>query len=163
VLEQEPKLGNKGQGALEYMMTYGWAILIMGVVAVVLWQMGVFNPATTPPGCTGFSQIRPADWRAVKSSNNVSLTLSNDAGTKIRLDEVNVTINGVSCVKILGGVEMRAGATYPVGSSDTPTDCPNLVPDAKGYYRAEITIVYKNIASEIDHRSVGECHGTVEP
>jgi hypothetical protein len=34
----------KGQSALEYMMTYGWAILIIVIVAVILYSMGIFNP-----------------------------------------------------------------------------------------------------------------------
>jgi len=34
----------KGQSALEYMMTYGWAILIIVIVVVILYSMGIFNP-----------------------------------------------------------------------------------------------------------------------
>jgi len=35
---------NKGQGAMEILLTYGWAILVVIIVGVVLWQMGIFNP-----------------------------------------------------------------------------------------------------------------------
>jgi len=34
----------KGQTALEYLITYGWAILVILVVLAVLWYYGVFNP-----------------------------------------------------------------------------------------------------------------------
>ncbi|MBE5728259.1 hypothetical protein IHE51_00125, partial [Candidatus Parvarchaeota archaeon] len=34
----------RSQSALEYMMTYGWAILIIVIVAVVLYSMGIFSP-----------------------------------------------------------------------------------------------------------------------
>jgi len=33
----------KGQATMEYLMTYGWAILIIIVVIGVLWKMGVFD------------------------------------------------------------------------------------------------------------------------
>ncbi len=46
----------KGQSALEYMMTYGWAILIIVIVAVILYSMGIFNPrASVTAGSSGFS------------------------------------------------------------------------------------------------------------
>ena len=33
----------KSQSAMEYLMTYGWAILIIAVVLAVLFQLGVFS------------------------------------------------------------------------------------------------------------------------
>ncbi len=33
----------KAQSAMEYLMTYGWAILIMGVVLAALFALGLFN------------------------------------------------------------------------------------------------------------------------
>ncbi|MCL5239398.1 MAG: LamG domain-containing protein [Candidatus Marsarchaeota archaeon] len=44
----------KAQSAMEYLMTYGWAILIIAVVLGALFQLGVFNSGTfspkAPPG-----------------------------------------------------------------------------------------------------------------
>lgn len=36
----------KAQSAMEYLMTYGWAILIIAVVMGALYQLGIFNPGT---------------------------------------------------------------------------------------------------------------------
>jgi len=48
------KASAKAQSAMEYLMTYGWAILIIAVVLGALFQLGVFNPMTfapkAPPG-----------------------------------------------------------------------------------------------------------------
>jgi len=48
------KASSKAQSAMEYLMTYGWAILIISVVLAALFQLGVFNPMTfapkAPPG-----------------------------------------------------------------------------------------------------------------
>lgn len=44
----------KAQSAMEYLMTYGWAILIIAVVLGVLFQLGIFNSTNfaprAPPG-----------------------------------------------------------------------------------------------------------------
>ncbi len=44
----------KLQSAMEYLMTYGWAILIIAVVLGALFQLGIFNASTftpkAPPG-----------------------------------------------------------------------------------------------------------------
>ena len=51
-------LGHKSQSALEYMMTYGWAILIIVVIAVALYSMGIFNPSSNVTvTVTGFSDL----------------------------------------------------------------------------------------------------------
>jgi len=48
------KASAKAQSAMEYLMTYGWALLIIAVVLAALFQLGVFNPMTfapkAPPG-----------------------------------------------------------------------------------------------------------------
>jgi len=43
------KVSAKAQSAMEYLMTYGWAILIISVVLAALFQLGVFNPMTFAP------------------------------------------------------------------------------------------------------------------
>lgn len=152
----------KGQTALEYLMTYGWMLVIIAIVAVVLYQYGVFTPPTTPPGCTGFSQASPLDWKAsVQDDGNLTLTVINNAGTKIRLTGVNATIfdNGV-CEWNEGPAELRAGQVMQLSMAP----CLDSGSPGEGeYYKAEITIVYENVASGIDHNSVGECHGSLEP
>ena len=39
----------KGQAAMEYLMTYGWAILIIVVVVAALYAMGVFKQKAAIP------------------------------------------------------------------------------------------------------------------
>ena len=39
----------RSQSAMEYLMTYGWAILIIAVVLAALFELGVFNPMTFAP------------------------------------------------------------------------------------------------------------------
>jgi hypothetical protein len=39
--------GQKLQSAMEYLMTYGWAILILAIVASVLFAIGAFSPGNS--------------------------------------------------------------------------------------------------------------------
>ncbi len=50
---------NRGQSATEFLMTYGWLVLIVALVLVALFQLGVFNPTNfaprvPPSACTIF-------------------------------------------------------------------------------------------------------------
>jgi len=58
------KRNSKLQSAMEYLMTYGWAILIIAVVLGALFQLGVFNSSSfapkAPPGaCQVFRPSGP--------------------------------------------------------------------------------------------------------
>ena len=69
--------GKRSQSALEYMMTYGWAILIIVIVAVILYSMGIFNPSSSVTTTSvGFSPF------VVSSAvcNDFGLIVSIDSG-----------------------------------------------------------------------------------
>lgn len=48
------RMENKGQSALEYLMTYGWALVVIVVVVAVLYALGVFNIGGSLETCSGF-------------------------------------------------------------------------------------------------------------
>ena len=55
----------KGQGAMEYLMTYGWALLVIIIVGAALFALGVLNPATYQQRrCTGFQYFTYMDQKA---------------------------------------------------------------------------------------------------
>ena len=43
--------GTQAQSAMEYLMTYGWSILILAVVIAALYLLGVFNASSALNGC----------------------------------------------------------------------------------------------------------------
>ncbi len=53
-----PEKRLKSQSAMEYLMTYGWAILIVAIVLIALFQLGIFNGTRLEPHATaGACQI----------------------------------------------------------------------------------------------------------
>jgi hypothetical protein len=57
----------KAQSAMEYLMTYGWAILIIAVVLGVLFQLGVFNSSSFAP------RSPPGSCQVLRTSGTASL------------------------------------------------------------------------------------------
>ena len=80
----------KSQSAMEYLMTYGWAILIIAVVLAVLFQLGVFSSASfTSTSCTaqaGFLCAHPI----MNTTGNVLITLG-QAGSQ------TITVTALGC------------------------------------------------------------------
>ncbi len=57
----------RAQSAMEYLMTYGWAILIIAIVLVALFSLGVFNSANFAP------RAQPGSCQVIRTAAQVSL------------------------------------------------------------------------------------------
>ena len=106
-------LDRKGQGAMEYLMTYGWAILVVMIVGVVLWQLGIFGGG---PGAAntarGFGRIKVMD-PSIKyvQDGTLTFTIMNGAG-----QTVSDLVMGVPSPCTAGAInsDMSAGGTQAV-------------------------------------------------
>ncbi len=86
----------KGQGALEYLMTYGWALLIIVVVGAALYSLGVLNPATyTQSNCAGLQYFTFRDQRLNASQYSIEVLNGNrDINvTALRADGNSLTLS----------------------------------------------------------------------
>jgi hypothetical protein len=86
----------KGQTAVEYLMTYGWAILIILIVAGVLAYYGIFAPSGfLGPTARGFGQIAVlSPWSLAASTGGLTLTVENRVGGTINITQINSTVSG---------------------------------------------------------------------
>ena len=55
------KRNKKAQAAMEFLTTYGWAILILIIIIVALANLGVFKGPRTPNSCTSAPPISCSD------------------------------------------------------------------------------------------------------
>jgi hypothetical protein len=85
---------NRGQGAMEYLMTYGWAILVVMIVGIVMWQLGIFNLNQGSTTTTGFSKIKPQLAGVNKRGITLTAVFTNGAGTTIDLRTMTGRKNG---------------------------------------------------------------------
>ena len=49
----------RGQSSMEYVMTYGWAVLVVMIIGVAMWQAGIFNTSPSSVNILGFAKIKP--------------------------------------------------------------------------------------------------------
>ena len=110
-------LTNKAQAALEYLQTYAWAILVVLVVGLVLWQMGIFGSHADVNRAVGFGKIQVLEpsIKYVKKTgtaeqivtNNLNFTIINTVGNHIHGLEIETggDCNG-SILTCSGGVTL---------------------------------------------------------
>ena len=81
----------KSQSALEYLMTDGWAILVIVIVAGVLYSLGIFSPSSALSATvTGFAGL--GNVGAVCMSNGaLGISIGNSQGNLINVTEINAT------------------------------------------------------------------------
>ena len=96
------------QSAMEYLMTYGWAILIIAVVLGALFQLGVFNAGTfaprAPPGaCQVFRPNGPG------STNFINL----EGVCSGELPQYVAWFDGTAGIAIRHGTTAQFGAGNP--------------------------------------------------
>jgi len=100
-------MDSKAQGAMEYLMSYGWAILVIMAVGGVMWQLGVFNVGgSVPPTATGFQALKPLLptcemrnllWWPPGNYNGFTCQFVNAAGGEIAIQDLMVTVDNDTC------------------------------------------------------------------
>ncbi len=109
------KRTRKGQAALEFLTTYGWAIMVVLVMIGALAYFGVFNASDLlPPKCVFTTGITCRDYAAFDNGGDLQFMflLENGLGTSIRIpqDQVVVSANGLSAVCTNGSWPLTIGA-----------------------------------------------------
>ena len=101
----------KGQAAMEYLFTYGWALLILVAVIIAILATGVFNPSyfvseecSIQPdiACTGFQLYK-------NGGTNLNIRIENRLGYRIYLDEVEFLKNDEVIATENVGAEIEQG------------------------------------------------------
>ncbi len=77
----------KAQAAMEFLMTYGWAILVVLAAIAALAYFGVLSPSKMlPQTVTGFTALTPLGSPAGdKASGAIYISLKNNAGSTINI------------------------------------------------------------------------------
>lgn len=137
---------------MEYLMTYGWAILIVIIVAAVLFSLGVFDPgAYTTTSAVGFPGFNvPVNSYAVQSSNdNITWKLTNGVGATVNVTAISLTLGpheDTDCFTQIGKrALMKPGETITI-ICDINGDIATASSITAGTsYSARIELTYDNI------------------
>ena len=153
----------KAQTAMEYLMTYGWAILIVIIVGAALYALGIFNPAAySQSAAIGFQnfQIPQGGWQ-LTSGGTLTLQIKNMAGSNIDITQVQATYAGST------GTNNTVSGSFAPGGSKTITMpaaswSPALTTPLSGSYSIPVTITFDNLDTGMaGFKSAGTLTGTI--
>ncbi len=152
----------RGQAAMEFLITYGWAILaaiiVIGIVGVFFSPRAQLSPACvlSPPFyCVASEAAVVADLQTGQSG--VAIEVRNNGNTIIQdpIPEI-ITPQGISCSGSSGYVQTipAGGTAVLLGLCDT-----QLVEGED--FNAEITITYTTSGSQLERTSTGTMYAKV--
>ena len=163
-------LFKKAQAAMEFLMTYGWAILVVLVVIGALSYFGVLSPATLlPEKCTFPVSVSCIDHQVTPTQ--LSLVIQNGAGRDMIVRDISASSDalgdssgGQGCALTTTDVNLRNSqrSTFVMDNAEAagpPTSC-TFTDRGRDKNRYNITIFYSWLDSPtIEHRLNGELLG----
>ena len=149
----------KAQSAMEYLMTYGWAILIVIIVAAALYALGVFNPSTlTGQRSTGFPNLgAPSEWQY--SATTFNIIMRNNLGQSVSLSGGNHTVTCGTAGAAVNLTDTGSG-DWAAGAARTfqATGCTSLGTGSS--YSLTVNVQYQKSGGTYWNTEVGTVTGT---
>ena len=143
----------KAQSALEYLMTYGWALVVIVIVIAAL--VFLINPTQVGPNnCTGFSRFPISNHQVSATNETITYVLSNQTGG----DATSVIFTATGTV---GGATIND--TYDYGTfraNDQNTVIINSAADlGTGNYDISLGLTYTD-RDNLTRTDTASCKGT---
>ena len=150
-------------------MTYGWAILVVMIVGIVMWQLGIFNPGgTQATTMQGFGAVKPQlAGTGLSSDGQFTGTFLNAGGASIQVKKVKVVMEEPTTESASTDAHSNAAtweananqhilATFSVGGLGNP--------DAGESYSASVEVTYEVRigGTTVTRKSSGILRGPIE-
>ncbi len=155
------RYSRKGQAAMEFLMTYGWAIVAVILSISALAYFGVLNPGRLlPSSCTLFPGVACTDIKVTEDTGGgtpngvVTLVLSNGLGSNLVISDFElVGINCVSSSKQLNGAILPQ--TLGDGEQGILTINKCATGNSRSRFKSDISIIYTVASSIFSHTRIG--------
>jgi hypothetical protein len=154
----------KGQAAMEFLMTYGWAILVVIAAIAALAYFGVLDPARLLPERCQFPAGMDCIDKASITSTSITVALRNNQGFPVTVDSVNVT--GCNTPVVFVGATSTTPEAIPYATAVPNNEvfrvqvtCTGLTSGAK--FDEDFTVGYTNTESGLSNQAVGSVRGRV--
>lgn len=154
----------KGQAAMEFLMTYGWAILAAIIAIGVLAYFGVFSPGRFVQDSVFISAPLGAESAQALTNGNVSIELRNGAGQTITIsNESAITASAptTGTCSPTGGLNVQANSS---GTTIVTFECSGIAASmtAGERFRGDITIRYTAGTAAFESTSTGSITQTIQ-
>ena len=153
----------KGQAAMEFLMTYGWAILVVLAAIAALAYFGVLSPDRFIPdkclvqgggvSCTEFSATQTG---GVGNFGQVKFVLTSGGGKDIGGIQVNLTASpSAASTSCLGASNRTAAGPASIVDGETGTyvvDCTQAIGTK---FRGNVKVVFTPTQGQLQQTAVG--------
>jgi uncharacterized protein (UPF0333 family) len=152
----------KGQAAMEFLMTYGWAILAAIVAIGVLAYFGVFSPGRLAGSSTIVNNPFYANaWQVDSSPLQLSLELTNNGGDTLTVSQITVTGTGASAADNCDTGAITTSMAPGVLTTFTIA-CTGATMTAGENYAGNILITYTKQGSTLTQTSTGTIRAPIQ-
>jgi len=147
-----------GQAALDFLLTYGWALALVGIVVAIFFVLGVFDISNFMGNkAVGFSDVAVKNWR-MNTNGTFSLILTSHATQNINITNVSIAIdNQTSQINATVG-KLAIGASSRMLS--TASRAFDAQPAGTGYV-AKVSIDFIDMDTGFAQSSTGTLVGKV--
>ncbi|MFH1649016.1 MAG: hypothetical protein ABIA93_00520 [Candidatus Woesearchaeota archaeon] len=167
----------KGQAAMEFLMTYGWAILVVLAAIGALAYFGVLSPDRfLPPKCTITGGFSCTEYRI--DATGPIVKIQNNLGVDSTVTNVNIEVKTESFESV-GGASCGANIIFATSTvvnngdyvfigktADAATNRVAFTTDTctllTGKFRGTITVDYVKLGESVAHQASGDISGNVE-
>lgn len=81
---------SRGQAAMEFLTTYGWMFMIVGLAGGALAYFGVFDLDNFAPESCVFNQNFHCERSIIKTNGDISLEVRNNLGETVTLKRIDI-------------------------------------------------------------------------
>ncbi len=156
-----------GQAAMEFLMTYGWAILVVLAAIGALAYFGVLSPDKfLPEKCTANPPFACTQYKVSQGYNTVNMSLQNSVGTGVKFITVKLRCDSTG-TEYAGAIGNNA--TIPNGEATTVSfvasngsvttaayGLAGCTPLSEGNrFKASYEIVYQKESESVTHSGSG--------
>ena len=156
-MEKEVKMRRKGQAAMEFLMTYGWAILaaivVIGVLAIYL------NPNRITPSATFINPpFNAKNWNVDNSDGAVNLEIANNGAEDVDISAIGIAVDegATSCTTLNPTTTLLGAGNSAVYS----VLCPGMAASGSTF-RGDITITFAESGSALSSSRSGQIVDTI--
>jgi hypothetical protein len=152
----------KGQAALEFLTTYGWAFLVILVMIAALAYFGVLDPSNmVGESCAASAPISCSGVQSDLSDNDLGVELKNGNPKTMTITGQTLIVEGNDCGAVtLSSATLNSGQKAIITVDPAAANTCITSHSAGDKVKYELALTYTTPASTIPKRSVVQ--GTVE-
>lgn len=135
----------KGQAAMDFLMTYGWAVLVVLAAIGSLIYFGALSPGSLEKCILPAEVASCLDFKY--SGTGIEMVIRNNAG--FGMDGITITVNGAGCNAV------NTGGSATLSSGEQSTYLITCSP-ASGKFKGDVSFDYTNQLTGMGYSKRGE-------